>query len=179
MDRLGLTDLHALYVRERAPLLNYLARRTADPEIALELLAETFAHAVASRDRFRPGADDQAVRWLYGIARNKLADFYRRGRCERQALRRLGIQMDRPSEELLAEVSRSAGLDELRHKLAAALGQLSPGVRDAVQLRVVDELPYGELAERLRISEGAARVRVSRGLSALAALLATEVEVIT
>lgn len=177
MDRLSLSDLQALYVRHRGPLLKYLARRTADPEIALELLAETFAHAVASRDKFRPGGGDQAVRWLYGIARNKLADFYRRGRCEQRALQRLGIQTEPPSAELLAEISHSAGLDELRGELAAALGQLSPGVRDAIEMRVVEELPYGELAKRLRISEGAARVRVSRGLSALADLLAPEAEV--
>ena len=52
-----------------------------------------------------------------------------------------------------------------------AMATLSPGTRDAVRLRVVDELPYRDLAQRLGISETAARVRVSRGLSALAGLL--------
>ena len=49
-------DLHALYRDQRDPLLGYLARRTADPEVALELLAETFAQAVASKRRFRGGS---------------------------------------------------------------------------------------------------------------------------
>jgi RNA polymerase sigma-70 factor (ECF subfamily) len=179
MQRLSLDDLQSLYVRQRVPLLNYLARRTADPEVALELLAETFAHAVASRDRFKPSGEDQAVRWLYGIAKNKLADFYRRGRCEQRALQALGVRMDEPSDELLAEVTQSAGLNELRSDLATALHELSPTVRAAVELRVVDELSYAELAQRLRISEGAARVRVSRGLSALAERLNRYEEAIT
>ena len=38
-------------------------------------------------------------------------------------------------------------------------------------MRVVTELSYVEVAQRLGISEGAARVRVSRGLAALAGLL--------
>ena len=51
------------------------------------------------------------------------------------------------------------------------MATLTPSTREAVRLRVVDELPYRDLAQRLGISETAARVRVSRGLSALAGLL--------
>ncbi len=58
-------------------------------------------------------------------------------------------------------------------ELAAALAQLSPAVRDAVRLRVVDELPYLDVANQLDITEQAARARVSRGLAALAVLLDT------
>ncbi|MDA0183915.1 RNA polymerase sigma factor [Solirubrobacter phytolaccae] len=158
-------DLQSLYRRERDALLAYLARRTADPELALELLAETFAQAVASRGRFRGDSD---AAWLYGIAKHQLALYYRRGRVEQRALKRLGIEPPPPTPEALAEITRRAALVELRDELAVAMATLSPGTRDAVRLRVVDELSYGELAQRLGISEGAARVRVSRGLSALA-----------
>ena len=48
-----------------------------------------------------------------------------------------------------------------------ALDALPPGQRDAVQLRVLDELSYDQLADGLGCSPTAARVRVSRGLSAL------------
>jgi len=164
-------DLHALYADHSAPLLSYLARRTADPELALELLAETFAQAVASKRRFRGASQDEAVGWLYGIAKKQLATYYRRGRCEQRALKRLGIEPEPPSPEVLAEVARRAQLDELREELAAAMATLSSSTRDAVRLRVVDELSYRDLAQRLGITETAARVRVSRGLSALAGLL--------
>src|SRR5215218_1763879 len=90
-------DLHALFRDHRGSLLAYLARRTADPELALELLAETFAQAVASKRRFRGQSEDDAVAWLYGIAKKQLALYYRRGRCEQRALKRLGIESEPPS----------------------------------------------------------------------------------
>lgn len=61
-------DFQRLYRSERDALLAYLARRTADPELALELLAETFAQAVASQRRFR---GDSEAAWLYGIAKHQ------------------------------------------------------------------------------------------------------------
>jgi RNA polymerase sigma factor (sigma-70 family) len=164
-------DLRALYEDHRDGVLAYLARRTADPEVALDLLAETFAQAVASQKKFR--ADGDPAGWLYGIAKRQLALYYRRGRIEQRALKRLGIEREPPSPEVLAEIAHRAGLRELRAELQAAMSALSPGTRDAVQLRVVDELSYEDLAGRLGISEGAARVRVSRGLAALAGALNT------
>lgn len=161
----------ALYARHRDELLLFLARRTADPEIALDLWAETFAQAVASRRRFRGQTEEEALGWLYGIARRQLAHYYRRGTIEQRALGRLRLERPPAGPELLAEIERRAGLRELRGELAAALAQLSPGVRDAVALRVVDELPYRDVAQRLGIAEPAARARVSRGLATLGELL--------
>lgn len=171
MPRSSQIDLRTLFIEQRDDLLTYLARRTADPEVALDILGETFAQAVASRSNFRRGGQDQPARWLYGIAKHQLALYYRRGRCEQRAVQQLGIEPSPPSSEVLAELAHRAGLTEVRNQLAVALAKLSPSTRDAVQLRVVDELPYDELARRLGISEGAARVRVSRGLSSLADLL--------
>jgi RNA polymerase sigma factor (sigma-70 family) len=164
-------EIDALYARHREELLVFLARRTADPQIALDLWAETFAQAVAGGHRYRGTTEAEAAGWLYTIARRQLALYYRRGRIEQRALARLQLEREPASPELLAEVSRRAGLGELRAELADALAQLSPGMRAAVQLRIVDELPYPDLAHRLGITEQAARARVSRGLSKLADLL--------
>jgi len=48
---------------------------------------------------------------------------------------------------------------------------MSPRVAAAVALRIAEDLPYHEVARRLGCSEGAARVRVTRGLDQLAQLL--------
>jgi RNA polymerase sigma-70 factor (ECF subfamily) len=104
-------------------------------------------------------------------ARRQLALYYRRGYAERRALDRLKLERPPADPGVPAEIERRAGLDVLRADLAAALAQLSPAIRDAVQLRVVDELGYPDVARRLAISEQAARARVSRGLAALAGLL--------
>jgi RNA polymerase sigma factor (sigma-70 family) len=167
----GEADISALYRQHREALLLFLVRRTTDVEVALDLWAETFAQAVAGRKRYRGRSDEQAAGWLYGIARRQLALYYRRGRAERHALDRLRIERP-PSDDLVeAEISRRAGLAELRRELALALASLSDDTRRALELRVVDELPYAEVARRLEVSESTARARVSRGLRALGEIL--------
>src|SRR4051794_41795282 len=84
LDADAIADLYDQHARA---LLAFLARRAADPEAAVDLLAETFAAAFKDRRRFR---GDDPLPWLYGIARHQLAGYFRRGRVERRALERLG-----------------------------------------------------------------------------------------
>jgi RNA polymerase sigma-70 factor (ECF subfamily) len=164
-------DVDELYAQQREPLLLFFVRRTADAEIALDLWAETFALALERSKTYRGTTEGEAAAWLLGIARRQLAQFYRRGKIEQRAMRRLRLERPAVPSELLDEIERRAGLQELRGELATALAELSPGVRAAVRLRVVEEVGYPDLAARLGISEPAARARVSRGLAALADLL--------
>lgn len=80
---------------------------------------------------------------------------------------RLGIRTPSVHEDDLAAIEDAAGLGDLRRDLAVELGRLSGEQRQALQLRVVDEMSYEEVAKRLGVSEPAARARVSRGLRAL------------
>ena len=164
-------DVDALYARHHDDLLLFLVRRTADAEVALDLWAETFAQAVAGHHRFRGTSEAEAAAWLYTIARRQLALYLRRGSAERRALEKLGLERPPADQELLAEIEERARLDVLRSELAVALATLSEPVREAVRRRVVDEQPYPEIARALKITEQAARARVSRGLSALADVL--------
>lgn len=164
-------DIDALYARHRDDVLRWFVRRTADGETALDLWAETFAQAVASRRRCRASTDDERAAWLYSIAHRQLARYLRRGYAEQRAVRRVGLERPPVDAPLIAAVEREAGLHDLRTALAGALTTLGDDTRRAVQLRVVDDLPYTEVARRLAISEPAARARVSRGLQALARVL--------
>jgi RNA polymerase sigma-70 factor (ECF subfamily) len=80
---------------------------------------------------------------------------------------RLGVDRPVMGEDERRRVEELAGLERLRPVLAAELDRLPPDQREAVRLRVVDELEYDELAARLDISAQTARARVSRGLRAL------------
>ena len=161
-------DIDGLYSRHREPMLRWFLRRVADTETALDLWAETFAQALASRGRFRGQSEGELAGWLYGIAKHQLSVYHRRGRAEQRALHRLGLERPVADKALLEEIEQRAGMQMLRSELSVALAGLSEPVRLAIELRVLNELPYPELAERIGISEPAARARVSRGLSALA-----------
>lgn len=65
------------------------------------------------------------------------------------------------------DVLERAEADELGARLHSALLGLSAAQRIAVELRVVDELSYEEIAARLDCTQSAARIRVSRALEKL------------
>src|SRR3954447_15723550 len=148
-----------LYDRYASSVHAFLVRRTGDPDAAHDLTAETFAQAWLGRKRFRDGAGGSAGPWLFGIARNLLAQSVRRRRIELAACERLGIieRLDEPPTTVEPDEVWLTGLDE-------ALAELTDGERRALELRVVDSLPYEAVAAGLATSEGAARVRVSRAL---------------
>jgi RNA polymerase sigma factor (sigma-70 family) len=171
MGARGHLDIPELYERHRRPLLLFFVRRTADTELALDLWAETFAQAVVCARKFKGRTDAEAAGWLYAIARRQLALYYRRGRAERRALDRLNVERPPVDEDVEAQLVREAGLSDLRRELAGALDALSEDTRRALELRVVHELPFADVARRLSITEPTARARVSRGLRALGDLL--------
>ena len=167
-------DFAALYDRHARTLVLFFQRRTYDPEAAVDLMAETFAAAFHDRRGFRGKGGDDAAAWLYGIARHKLAAYYRRGAVERRALSRLGVERRGLTEEEIERIEQLADTAALRGEVAQALGALSADLREALELRVVQERPYAEVAELLRISEPTARQRVSRALRTLGRELAVE-----
>jgi RNA polymerase sigma-70 factor (ECF subfamily) len=168
--RLDQEHLAAGYRRDAQRLLVWLTRRTYDPQMAIDLVAETYARAWESRRRFTglPTDADALAAWTWGIARNVLADALRRGQAEHRAMRRLGLEPPHLAPDEINKMQELAELGTLRATLAVALEDLSPEQREAVRLRVLDELSYPVIAARLGISEDAARARVSRGLRTLA-----------
>jgi RNA polymerase sigma factor (sigma-70 family) len=160
-------DFDEMYRRESEGVLVFFARRTLDAEIALDLTAETFAHAYIGWRRLRGDSREERQAWLYTIARRRLSRYLRRGRVERDGLRRLGIQVPHAHEDDLALIEQRAGLAQLRALLRVELERLSDEQRHALQLRIVEEQPYEDVARHLGISQTAARARVSRALRAL------------
>jgi RNA polymerase sigma-70 factor (ECF subfamily) len=159
-----------LYDRWAEPLLAYFYRRVLDAEVASDLLAETFAVAFERRGRFRDTGRPGAA-WLYGIAAKELSHFFRHQRVELRAIRRLGIEVPPLDDESAARIERLADMHSLRAELQAALGQMTECERRAVELRVVEDLGYREIAQKLGCSEGSARTRVHRGLARLTTLM--------
>jgi RNA polymerase sigma factor (sigma-70 family) len=172
-SRLDADRLAAAYERDARRLLVFLTRRTYDAQLAVDLVGETYARAFELRRRFDgdPQDADALAAWVFGIARNVLGEALRRGAAERRAMRRAGVQAPLLASEELARIEELAALGELRAAVAGALAELAAEQRDAVRLRIVEELDYADVAGRLGISEQAARARVSRGLRALAAAL--------
>jgi RNA polymerase sigma-70 factor (ECF subfamily) len=154
----------ALYRRYERAILGYLIRRTRSPELAADLAAETFAAALESL-RKDHGPTGAAGAWLFGIARNKLADSARRGRVEEGARRRLALERLTLTDEALERI------DALTQDARTLVAALPEDQRAALLARIVDERDYDEIAATLETSALVIRKRVSRGLSTLRARL--------
>lgn len=164
MDGQALIDLYDAHARE---LLAFFARRTDDPQLALDLLGDTFLTAFEQRRKCRATSDRERAGWLFRIAANKLTDHYRRHASERRATARFAGELRAMTNDELVAVQRLAESCEPSERLLSAFDGLSEEQRAALQLRVIDEQPYRRVSRELGISEPAARARVSRGLRTL------------
>jgi RNA polymerase sigma-70 factor (ECF subfamily) len=111
-------------------------------------------------------ADGSGAPWLFGIARNLLRQYHKHNRIESAARERLGLSAD----------WADGGYEAVDERLEA--GSLAPALRHAVralpreqrralELRVVQQMEYEEVAGALGCSQNAARLRVSRALRSL------------
>lgn len=158
------------YDRHAVALLAFFARRVGGVADAADLTSETFVAAFLARHRYRDtGAPASA--WLFGIARRQLSHYRRHRRVSERHRRRLGMEPVLLPEHELREVEELVDLQGFRESVRAGLDALPRRQRDAVRLRVVDELPYADVAAALSCSQGAARVLVCRGLSRLTELM--------
>ena len=154
----------ALYSRRRAVVLAFLGRRTRNPEVAADLLAETFAAALVAVPDSERGLPGEPVAWLMTIARNKLTDSVRRGQVEQVARTRLALEPLSLDDEDLRRIDELVDATDVAVELAAVLPREQ---FEALRARILDEQDYSEIAGALRCSEAVVRKRVSRALQTL------------
>ena len=153
----------ALFRRYESRLRAYLTRMSGSRTAAEDLLQTTFLSVVRARGRFRPGA---AVRpWLYAIATNAARDWLRRSGPRTEPL---DEALDAP-EAVAEEAGFDPGLDKAVHE---ALNQLPENQRLPIVMHRFQGLSFGEIAEALGLSRGAAKLRAHRGYERLRELLA-------
>lgn len=164
-------DISSLYDRHAQGILRFAMRRTFDAQLAVDVVAETFAVAFEDRKKFRGSLQAQGGSWLFGIAANLLNHYFRNGGIERRALERLGVSATVVPDDQIERIEQLAGSAALRAAVAEAMRDLPDAQRRALELRIVDERPYAEVAEELGVSEEVVRARVSRGLGAMRVIL--------
>jgi RNA polymerase sigma-70 factor (ECF subfamily) len=130
-------------------LLRY-ARRLVGTTDAEDVLQEALMRALRSYPRLKHG--DHLRAWLFRIATTTAFDH--------TAARKKEMPVG-----TLPDVSEDGY--QYDDGFEALIDPLTPAARDALKLRFVDDLSYGEIATRLDCSEPAARQRVSTGVREL------------
>jgi RNA polymerase sigma factor (sigma-70 family) len=158
----------AVYDTNYHRVLGYALRRTASREDAEDVVAETFLTAWRRLEEVPHGSG--ARPWLYGVARNALAN-------QRRGERRRGRLSGRlHAEPTLADWHWADANDELA-SVAPAFARLREKDRELLALAAWEELGPGEIATVLGCSRNAARIRLHRARRRLAReLQSTEVD---
>lgn len=149
----------ALVGRYQAPLFRYLRGFVGDPEQARDLLQETFLRAYRSLGSL----DDPGLlrSWLYRIAHNQACSLLRRRRLV--SWLPLGFLQTGSHPAPDRSAIEAARVEE-------ALAQLPIEQRAPLLLHLVAGFSYAEVATLLEVSEGAVRMRISRGRAAFRAV---------
>jgi RNA polymerase sigma-70 factor (ECF subfamily) len=150
-----------LYDRHVGQIVAWSRARVGD--YGADLTAEVFAAAWRSRKRFRDEHDGSALPWLYGIANNVFRSSLRKRKVEHGARERLGL----PVTVMQADFEAVDDRMSFPSTVLQAFEELPDSERELLVLRLVEERPYKEIAQRLQCTPVAARLRVSRSLRRL------------
>lgn len=160
----------ALYQRHLNAVYAYNMARTGNMQEAQDLTSETFLAALENIATYRGQASFRA--WLFGIAKRKLADHFRRMRPQGALMDAERIPMaEAPLEEAAAESMRMG-------QVAAALRRLAPDQTQALSLRFFGGLSVREVSQVMKKSEAAVKMLVLRGTRSLRERLRTTSEVV-
>jgi RNA polymerase sigma-70 factor (ECF subfamily) len=155
-------DFAALYRAYLQRVLNYMRLRVSDEALAADLTAATFERAFTKRQQLRNS--DAFAAWLFRIARNELAQHYRR-RIRREGPVPLedadGLMADDPVPE--DAVARNEDLEQLLN----ALELLSAREQEIIRLRFVAGLTNRSIARVMRLSESNVAVILFRAIRKL------------
>ncbi|MCL7452446.1 MAG: sigma-70 family RNA polymerase sigma factor [Anaerolineae bacterium] len=157
------TDLYREYLPR---ILNFVRLRVDGEDLAQDLAAAVFERAVAKQHTLRDPAAFGA--WLFRIARNVVAGYYRK--------RRLTVPLDHASAHPVANPSPPEAVmhqEELR-QVREALAQLSEREQEIIQLKFGGGLGNQEIAEVMGLRAGHVAVILYRALRKLRADLEKE-----
>jgi RNA polymerase sigma-70 factor (ECF subfamily) len=167
VERLATGDpaaFDAVHAAFNGRLYNFLARLSAQRDVAEDLLEETWLRLVKHAGRLRP--DTRLGPWLFTVARHVHASYCRSRLLEdSHAADLMGLwPCARPGPSPFEVVEAS----EAERRVATALASLPLAYREALLLVVVEGLRHSEAAEICAVTTEAMRQRVSRGRALLA-----------
>jgi RNA polymerase sigma-70 factor (ECF subfamily) len=155
--------LRALYDRTHRIVFTLIMRITNSREIAEELTVDVF-HGVWSRSAQFDPAGGSVVGWIMSLARSRAID---RVRFE-QRQKRVAPVAERHAEPAAAAPPTDAvHAEQRRALLRAALAELTPEERAAIETAFFSELSYAETAVRLDAPVGTVKTRVRSALTKL------------
>lgn len=144
----------------------YTNRRDEAEDLTQEILIRVYQNLKSYR-----AESGSFQNWLLRVARNLIIDHYRQGRRYPQTGGSDELETMNIGDEKLPTPQRAFEQVEASQFLQDGLQSLSPELREAIVLRDIEGMAYGEMADLLNIPEGTIKSRINRGRLELAKLL--------
>ena len=148
-------ELYKLYVEQ---VFRYLYSKIGNLHDAEDVTSQTFLAAFESFDKFRQ--DGHFASWLFGIARNKAMDHFRR----RDRSSHIEVSSEIPVEDNTLASMIKTEQAEVLSKLIQALPEED---RELLRLRFLAEMSYPEIARCIHRNEEAVKKTTYRLLARL------------
>jgi RNA polymerase sigma-70 factor (ECF subfamily) len=150
--------VEAIWETLASQLRSFIRSRVRDHTVSEDILQEVFLRIQQKLPSLR--AADRVEAWVWRIARNAIADHFRR------------VRPGEPLPEALALASEiPADLPDLRRCVRQFVNELEPGYREALLLTEWRGLTQNEMGRRLGLSPSGAKSRVQRARTQLKKLL--------
>ena len=157
--------------RHTRRVYNICYRFTGNGTEAEDLSQEVFLRVYRTLASYRSAHGGFAT-WMTSVTRNLLIDHYRRTKHDRRTdSLEDAMPVVESKESSARRPDEQALLGELGEQVQAALERLSPELREAVILRDLQQLEYGEIQQVLQVPEGTVKSRINRGRIELARIL--------
>ena len=156
-------SFRSLFDRYAPVIQRVFERRVRPPNLAGDLVQQTFLQLHRARNDYRVGAPVRP--WLMTIAFNLYREHYRK------VMRHPEAALDALSGHEPAVDATGQLRADIRKDLQRALALLPDDQREVIVMHWFDGLSFGEIAELVGATSGAVRVRAHRGYEALRANL--------
>jgi RNA polymerase sigma-70 factor (ECF subfamily) len=158
-------------------IYNICYRFAGSADDAEDLAQEAFIKMYRTLSSYDP-SKGAFVTWVSTITRNLLVDHFRKTKQDRMtdSLDSAASEYE-DAQPLSEQIQDQSTLPDARVRsragqtVHAALGRLSPELREAVILRDLQDMDYREIATVLKVPEGTVKSRINRGRAELARLL--------
>ncbi|HVJ88229.1 MAG TPA: RNA polymerase sigma factor [Labilithrix sp.] len=163
--------------RHQTALYNFALRQIRTPQVAEDIVQETFVRVVQNATDFKHEA--RFTTWAYTITRNLCIDHLRKRALrkhpsldESRGEDREGPTLGEKTADPRASVEREVVGTELKERIARAVDTLPDEQREVFLMREIANLPFKEIAQVTAVPENTVKSRMRYALERLQEALA-------
>lgn len=171
-DRQAQAELYEKHIHGSASIRSLLRRAVPSEADRDDLLHEIFLAAVEGKGEFR--GDARLSTYLFRVAQLTVLDAYRAANAQKRGGHvRLIAEAEWAENAALEPSSRPLEFEEVEVRLAVdrLMQEVPEAFRLALRLRIVEELDYQQIADRLAIPLNTVGTRIFKGKTVLVKLL--------